>query len=181
MVTVFVCVPLFKDDLCNQTFNNFNRTLKEIRTLVFRGRSNHYELMYLVFNRGKKNPSCGRHWISQCVRIVTPIPKQIQKIPPSAPWQKIITSCVMFHVSCFMCQVSYVMCHMSSVICHLSSVTCHLSPTPTARAKEHPLVKWTPTMHSRLVHQDNTNKNLHIWKPNFCFKTCQGLLVNFAH
>ena len=45
---------------------------------------------------------------------------------------------------------------MSCVRCHLSPVTCHLSLTPTATSTDPPTA-YSPTMHSRLVHQDKNH------------------------
>ena len=78
-------------------------------------------------------------------------------------------SCVRCHMSCVMCHMFRVACHLSHVPCHLSLVTCHLSPVtcyllpvtchmspmPTATAKYPPPAN-SPTMYSRLVHQDRT-------------------------
>ena len=43
-------------------------------------------------------------------------------------------------------------------MCHVSSVTCHLSPMAIATATDPPPAN-SPTMHSRLVHQDRTKNN----------------------
>ena len=82
-----------------------------------------------------KNPAYKRHWISRCVRI-SPVS----------------------------CQLSHVTCHLSHVTCHLSHFTCHLSPTPTATATDHPPSN-SPTMHSRLVHQDRNQTTTKSSKP----------------
>ena len=60
------------------------------------------------------------------------------------------------------CHVSHVTCHVSCVTCHMSHVTSHMSPTKTAPAKDPPSAN-SPTMHSRLVHQDKT---LNMSKPS---------------
>ena len=60
-----------------------------------------------------KNPGHGRHWISWCVQIVAPIPKN--------PRSKKI------HLSCVSCHVSHVICHLSHVLCHMSP-GCYESP-----------------------------------------------------
>ena len=47
-------------------------------------------------------------------------------------------------------------------MCHMSDVTCHLLLTPTATATDPPPAN-SPTMHSRLVHQD---KKVCFWEPS---------------
>ena len=78
-------------------------------------------------------------------------------------------SCVMCDVSCVICHVSCVMFHVSNVTSQMSNVTCHLSPAPTATATDPPPDNY-PTMHSRLVHQDRTQKPKHISKPKKSLK-----------
>ena len=61
-----------------------------------------------------------------------------------------------------MCHMSLVTCHVWGVTCHVSHVTGHMSPvtfplSPTATATDPPLAN-SPTMQSRLVHQDRTQK-----------------------
>ena len=49
------------------------------------------------------------------------------------------------------------MAHVSIITSQMPSVTFHLSPMPTATAKDPPPAD-SPTMHSRLVHQESTLK-----------------------
>ena len=67
----------------------------------------------------KKNPKCGRHWISQCVPIVA-------TIPTNTTTKKL--SLVRCHLSFVTGHVSRVTCHLSlTATCHVSHVTCHIS------------------------------------------------------
>ena len=52
---------------------------------------------------------------------------------------------------------------MACVPCKVSHIPCHLAPTPTATATDPPPNN-SPTMHSRLVHQDRTKKTKIIYK-----------------
>ena len=58
--------------------------------------------------------------------------------------------CHMSHVSC---PLSAASCQLSAVSCHLSLVTYHLSPVTNGNGNVS-----SPTIHSRLVHQDRTRK-----------------------
>ena len=80
----------------------------------------------------------GRHWISQRVRIVTPIQKKTgQKQTDRKKSKKRRKR---------LC----VTCHVLGVRCHVSCFTYHLLMTPTASATDPPAAI-SPTMHSRLV------------------------------
>ena len=68
-----------------------------------------------------------------------------------------------------LCYVSLVTCHMSCVGCHMSHVTFPLSPNITATATDPPLAN-SPTMNSRLVHQDRTNKTKKALKAPYWYK-----------
>ena len=60
-------------------------------------------------------PAHRRHWISQPMGIVSPLPWREEK--------NLIRESNFFFF--FQCQLSAVKCHMSCVTCHMSSVTCH--------------------------------------------------------
>ena len=49
-------------------------------------------------------------------------------------------------------------------MCQLSPVTCHISPTPTVTATDPPPAN-SPTLHSRMVHQDRNPRLKNILKP----------------
>ena len=53
--------------------------------------------------------------------------------------------------------MSHILCHVSHVTCNLSPATCHLSQPPTATATYPPPAN-SPTMHSKPVHKDRTQK-----------------------
>ena len=66
----------------------------------------------------------------------------------------------MAHVTCHM---SHVRCRVSRVTCHMSHVTCHLSPVTNGNSDSHIPSPCSPTMHSRLVHQDRNKKKASLW------------------
>ena len=78
-----------------------------------------------------KSHASGRHWISQCVRIVAPIPKKTKN---QAHTKK---SWVTSHVSHVMCHMSCVTCHMSFFACNVSCDVCHLSHVTNANSHSH--------------------------------------------
>ena len=92
----------------------------------------------------KTNPEYGKHWISQCVWIVTLVQKEKKK------WQ-----------------VSGVSCQVSLVTLYMSPVTCHMSLTPTATATNPPTLLTPPlcTAGEERLHESKGKKNW--WFPNF--------------
>ena len=90
-------------------------------------------LLYSLGTSGK-NLACGRHWISQPVRLVAPIPKQTE-----IDKRKILDFT----------------CHMSRVTSHVSHIVCRLSPTTTVT--DPPPANY-PIMHCRLVCKEQTTR-----------------------
>ena len=118
------------------------------------GHSTSSRLTWQCSEQIQKNTAYGRHWISWLMRIVAPIPKQIETERNRQKLTEVEKK--KHYVLHVMCHVSRLILHVLCVICHMSLVTFHLSLTPIATATYPPPAN-SPTMHRRLVFKDQKN------------------------